>query len=527
MGRPSKLTDALGQKLVALYQSGKTDLQVAKLTGVSRVTLWQWRKKYPEFLNTIKDAKDVADDLVEACLFARATGYNFAGEKQFFAFGQLTRVKVPMHVPPDVGAQIFWLKNRRPEMWRDTKMLVLPEALNAKKAEKTFSEFCETAGYPLPFPKQIEMVDFGIGLTEARLLLGSRGYGKTDYVVILGIAYDLYLNNENTNLIITKSKERNAAILKEIASACKLNGMTFEKENSSCLRLTGLHGKDHSVSAVTIKTVTLRGRHPKRVIMDDPVTEDDISEATRTHVERVYNEVNKLAGNILIIGQPAHKYDLYAKIRGLVKTLEVPHGTIKELDHDLEAQRLAGVDEASIQASYFLKVLSVGDSPFDQVKYMDAFPTGDSSVAFIDPSFKGGDYTAISIVRQHMQGVAVVGFVFKKAWNHCLEEMIPPLKKYNVKKLCFETNSLGTMPLQILRDIFGKDIGITGRDSNTNKHARIMAAGTYAHLIHLSKESHKTYIDHVVKYEYKSEYDDAPDSLASCLEWIGLIRGKQ
>lgn len=527
MGRPNKFTEGIGQKIVALYKDGKTDLEVAKLIGISKQTIYNWRKKFPELLDSIKESKDIADDLVEACLFARATGYNYMSEKQFMTRDEgLVRVKAPMHCPPDVGAQIFWLKNRRPEIWRDMKMLQLPEQLNAKKEEKSFSEFCIAAGYPPPFTKQIEMVDFGMGLTEARLMLGSRGYGKTDYVVILGIGYDLYLNPQNSNLIITKSKERNAAILKEIANACKLNGMTFEKENSSSLRVTGLHGKDHSVSAVTIKTVTLRGRHPKRTIMDDPVTEDDVSEATRAHVERVYNEVNKLTGNILIIGQPAHKYDLYAKIRGLVKTMEVPHGTIPELDHDLEAQRLAGVDEASISASYFLKVLSEGTSPFDKVNYMQTFPTGDSSVAFIDPSFKGGDYTAISIIKSHMQGVAAVGFVFKRAWNHCLDEIDPLLKKYNVKKLCFETNSLGTMPLQILRDVFGKDIGITGRDSNTNKHARIMAAGTYAHLIHLSKESSKTYIDHVVKYEYKAEFDDAPDSLASCLEWIGLIRGK-
>ncbi len=527
-GRPSKFSESIGSKIVALYKEGKTDKEVAKLTGISRVTLWQWRRKYPQFLNTIKEAKEVADDIVEACLFARATGYNYMGEKQFFYEGSITRVPVPMHCPPDVGAQIFWLKNRRPEMWRDLKIMQLPNPTAIEKKDKTFSEFCETAGYPAPYPKQIEMVHFGMGVKEARLLLGSRGYGKTDYVVILGIAYDLYLNPGSTNLIITKSKERNAAILKEIANACGLNGLTFEKQNASCLRLTGLHGKDHSVSAVTIKTVTLRGRHPKRVIMDDPVTEDDASEATRSHVERVYNEVNKLVSNILIIGQPAHKYDLYAKLRGLVKTMEVPHGTIVELDHDLEAQRLAGVDEASISASYFLKVLSEGTTPFEKIRYIDKFPTGDSSVAWIDPSFKGTDWTALSIIKSHMQGVAVAGFTFKKAWNHCLDEIVPHLKKYNVKKLAIECNSLGDMPVTMLRQLLqGSGIGVIGVDSVMNKHSKIMAAGSYAHLIHLSKESHRVYIDQVVKYEYKAEHDDAPDSLASCLEWIGLIRGKR
>jgi hypothetical protein len=406
-------------------------------------------------------------------------------------------------------------------------MIENKSSLTALTKKKSFEEFCETAGYAPPYPKQIEMMSFGIEETVARLLLGARGYGKTDYVVILGIAYLIYLDpSHETNLIITKSKERNAAMLREIQSACEKNGVVFERANATHLRAAGLHGKDHSVSAVTIKTVTLRGRHPKRVIMDDPVTEDDTSDATRRHVEKVYNEVSKLCSNILIIGQPAHKYDLYAKIRNLVKTMEVPHGSIPELDHDLVAQRAAGVDEASISASYFLKVISEGASPFDAVRYMESFPTGDSAVAFVDPSFEGGDYTALTILKAHMQGVAVVGFVWKKAWNHCLDEMAPKLAKYGVKRLAFETNNLGDMPIDMLRDLF-KGLGVVGRKSNTNKHARIMAAGSFAHLIHLSKESDKTYIDHVVKYEYKAKFDDAPDSLASCLEWVGLIRGKK
>lgn len=399
------------------------------------------------------------------------------------------------------------------------------DKINLTKPKKSFTDFCLDAGYPPPFPKQIEMVDFGMKETTARLLLGSRGYGKTDYVVILGIAYEIYLDPSiSTNLIITKSKERNAAMLREIQAACMKNGVIFDRANSTHLRARGLHGKDHSVSAVTIKTVTLRGRHPKRVIMDDPVTEDDTSEATRLHVERVYNEVNKLCQNILIIGQPAHQYDLYAHIRGRIKTLEVPHGTIPELDHDLEAQRLAGVSEASISASYFLKVLTEGTSPFNNVKYIDKFPAGDSAVAFIDPS-EGGDYTAISILKAYMGGVAVVGFVYKRAWNHCLDDIAPKLRQFNVKRLAFETNCTGDMPVELLRTVF-KDVGIVGRRSNNNKHARIMAAGAFAHLIHLSKESDRTYLDHVIKYEYKSKFDDAPDSLATCLEWVGLIRGK-
>lgn len=391
--------------------------------------------------------------------------------------------------------------------------------------KKTYTEFCVDAGYPPPYPKQIEMVDFMLTITEPRLLLGSRGYGKTDYDTIMGVAYDIYMNADHTWMIITKEKKRSSAIISEIADALVANGVQLEKSNSSCIRVKGHSGKDHSVDARSIRS-GLRGPHPYGIVMDDPVTEEDVSEATRKLVERKYNEAFKLTSNILIIGQPAHQHDLYAKLRPLLKKLEVPYGSIPELDHDLEAQRLAGVDEKSIQASYYLNIISDGSAPFEKINYIDRYPVGDS-VAFLDPSHKGEDYTALSSLRQHFQGVAVKGRVWKKAWNHCLEEIVAELKATGVKKLCVETNGLGDQPVIMLRQLLqGLGIGVVGKDSVINKHAKIMAAGAYAHLIHLSKDSDRIYTDQVVQYEYKAKNDDGPDSLASCLEWIGLIRGK-
>jgi hypothetical protein len=221
-----------------------------------------------------------------------------------------------------------------------------------------------------------------------------------------------------------------------------------------------------------------------------------------------------------------HKYDLYESLRPVLNKMEVPHGSIPELDHDLVAQRLAGVDESSIQASYFLKVTSESGSPFEAIRYIDEFPKDSAAVAFIDPSFEGGDYTALTIMKAYMEGVAVVGFAYKKAWNHALDDIAPLLVRFNVKRLCFETNSLGDQPLELLREVF-TNVGIVGKKSNSNKHSRIMSAGTFAHMIHMSKESDRIYQDQVVKYEYKAKHDDCPDSLASCLEWLGLIRGKR
>lgn len=403
----------------------------------------------------------------------------------------------------------------------------LPPSQRDMARMKSFTDFCVDAGYPAPFPKQVEMMDFGIALKETRLLLGARNYGKTDYITILGAAYRLYLDATFRVLILTKEEKRVKSIVAEIAKALIANGVELEQKTALALRVKGLHGKDKSVEGLSIRS-GLRGRHPDMIIMDDPVTDEDVSEATRKLVQRKYNEAHKLQSNILIIGQPAHAQDLYAKLRKLaeLKKMEVPYGTIPELDVDLEAQRLAGVDENSIQASYFLKIVSDGSLPFEKINYIPKYPAGDS-VAWLDPSHKGKDTSALSIFRQHFQGIAVVGFAAHRAWNHWLDEIVPIMQKYGVKKLCIETNGLGDEPVLMARRLLkGMGIGVVGRDSTDNKHAAIMAAGAYAHLIHLSQESNKSYTDQVVQYEYGAEPDDAPDSLARGLQWVGLIRGK-
>ncbi len=399
---------------------------------------------------------------------------------------------------------------------------------------KTFEEFCSDAGYPAPFPKQNEMRTFIIHETGVRMLLGSRGYGKTDYTLLLGYCYELYLESsqgavQDTAVIITKSDKKNAQLMREAVRILEANDVPLDVANSDAVRVAGLTGKDDSLAALTIGSASFRGRHPNRIMFDDPVTPEDTSEAVRERAKTVYNEAFKLCSNIAIIGQPAHKFDLYEELRKTINTMEVPHGTIPELDHDLEVQRLGGVDEESIQSSYFLKVSNENSSPFAKVNFVDDIPrTG--SVAWIDPSFKGGDFTALSIVTGYFSGVGVYGRAIKKAWNHCIEEILLECKKYNVKKLCIECNSLGDQPVTLIRAKareMGITIGVMGMDSSENKHSKIMNAGTFAESIHISNKSDKIYKDQVKMYEYKAKFDDAPDSLASCLMWIGIVKPKK
>lgn len=117
-GRRSKFSDSLQGQMVALYKEGKTDREVAKAVGISVRTLHNWKASNSAFLHSIKESKAVADEQVEAALFSRAIGYSYMVEKTFKSEGKITRAEFSKHCPPDLKAIIFWLRNRRPDLWR-------------------------------------------------------------------------------------------------------------------------------------------------------------------------------------------------------------------------------------------------------------------------------------------------------------------------------------------------------------------------------------------------------------------------
>ena len=97
-------------------KSGLTDEQIAKNIGINRTTLYDWKKKETNIADALKKGKEVIDFEVENALLKRALGYEY--EEETYENGILTK-KVKKHVAPDTTAQIFWLKNRKPNNWKD------------------------------------------------------------------------------------------------------------------------------------------------------------------------------------------------------------------------------------------------------------------------------------------------------------------------------------------------------------------------------------------------------------------------
>lgn len=112
-------------------RDGLTDEQIAHNMGVRRETLYGWKKKHPNISNALKKGKEVVDIEVENALLKRALGYEYTEEKVEISEKDGKKVvQTVKHVAPDTTAQIFWLKNRRPEKWRDK-----PETPDTKQDE--------------------------------------------------------------------------------------------------------------------------------------------------------------------------------------------------------------------------------------------------------------------------------------------------------------------------------------------------------------------------------------------------------
>ena len=109
-------------KIEGWARDGLTDEQIAGNMGIKRQTLYDWKKKYPVFSDALKRGKEIIDRQVENSLLKRALGYEYdeVTTTTYPDGGEETK-RVTKHVVPDTTAQIFWLKNRKPDDWRDKK----------------------------------------------------------------------------------------------------------------------------------------------------------------------------------------------------------------------------------------------------------------------------------------------------------------------------------------------------------------------------------------------------------------------
>ena len=120
-GRPSAYKPAFAKQAHKLANLGATDQEIADFFEVEVRTVYRWKHDHPDFCQALKTGKEIADERVERSLFQKAIGYEQDEVKIFMPANAPAPVYAPFRakVAPDTTAAIFWLKNRRPDLWRD------------------------------------------------------------------------------------------------------------------------------------------------------------------------------------------------------------------------------------------------------------------------------------------------------------------------------------------------------------------------------------------------------------------------
>src|SRR5688572_12467307 len=125
VGRPTSYKQEYNMQAEKLCKLGATDKELADFFEVEESTLNNWKIAHPEFMESIKAGKMLADANVADRLYQRAMGYEHDSEEiKVISDGKgegssIERVPVRKIYPPDTAAMIFWLKNRQKAKWRD------------------------------------------------------------------------------------------------------------------------------------------------------------------------------------------------------------------------------------------------------------------------------------------------------------------------------------------------------------------------------------------------------------------------
>lgn len=146
--------------------------------------------------------------------------------------------------------------------------------------------------------------------------------------------------------------------------------------------------------------------------------------------------------------------------------------------------------------------------------------------AFLDPSFKGGDHSAISFVGGRGNSIYCWGYSWKKAWHHCVDDICNLIEAYRPSIFEYEDNGgMGAVP----EDMFAeKGVMATGVTSLGNKETRIFKTAAFRarNTKIIKNRTNAMWYKGVLEYNTDADYDDEADSLASTYKTAGLITDK-
>lgn len=115
----SAYTPAHARQAERLCRLGATNVDLADIFGVSEKTVRNWMRRQKPFADAVRRGKGAADLAVADSLYRRACGFSHTDVRMFRRGSKVITRRYTRHYPPDTTACVFWLKNRRPDLWRE------------------------------------------------------------------------------------------------------------------------------------------------------------------------------------------------------------------------------------------------------------------------------------------------------------------------------------------------------------------------------------------------------------------------
>lgn len=139
MGKDKFRSDYIRQMYELTSKTGAAVEDIAKIWNVDAATVYAWLRDKPDMHKAYKTGRDYFDTYtVEKACLSRALGYTYveketttkmvrvpdkSGKYKFKQVpGKIVTLK-EKQIAPDPACIFFWLQNRQPERWRNTKFL--------------------------------------------------------------------------------------------------------------------------------------------------------------------------------------------------------------------------------------------------------------------------------------------------------------------------------------------------------------------------------------------------------------------
>lgn len=402
---------------------------------------------------------------------------------------------------------------------------------------------------------------FGDRAAKYIILKGGRGSGKTFAIVCFLIEESFKKEYEKSLFLFLREVQTSIedsvyAVIVDLINQAQLTQYFDVKNNRIINTLTGVEFAFTGLRSTGGKTAfsqvnKIKGKHKVRyVFMDEAqdASEDSLNvlfpTVNRGGTVKFTPEYQKLIE--VLLGEPDvdltesrflfamnPNFDedpVLAKVKTHGEQARIEHVNIFDLPKEFQDKQLLDQAESEKGEVYYDHVwLGAASHKLSGYPWIQCgeIRTNETiqCIAFIDPSFKGGDYTALSFVGIRGGRLVAWGYCWKKAWKACIDDICDLFDQYKPAEAYYEDNAQGNTP----QDLFG-DCGyeVSPRTSFGNKENRIYKVAYYvAHRLDLVRNHcNEEWYKQVTKYNEEAPHDDAPDSLASAFVVAGIITDK-